>query len=440
MGAIGSATVGVTGAVAARRPEPPGVKAAHVVFPGLVVAMVVGNQGWAIGGLYLGQMISWLVDLAALAIVAHEFRGRLWPYVLAAAIIGTRVSGSGWVGSGWVDTAYTLLLNVLFGIAGIVVARRHAGWVLNQVRWICLWSTVFMALQVPGVGEWTQFLATENEGRPKTAQKTLFVESQDLSFQTVQARPSGLLHSNNFLSGVVLFALGLQLSNRRRRRLSRWDILLGLMAVLSMAKIVFVVTALMVLWLLVLGTSGQRARMRRFVVVLVVLLMAYRWLFPGLWVTNLSSEQFAYSFYIRVNDLVDRLSPDNPIRAGLAPYLEDTYRLTAYDVGQGLSGYAHLVKYLPLAVVGVAMFFPLFFFGWLRLRHGDPPLSSSALLLSIFVVLYPGAVPLLSAQIFWFMAGFALLPLAMLVMPSLRYRPRPSRPLSSSLPALPCVE
>ena len=60
-------------------------------------------------------------------------------------------------------------------------------------------------------------LATENEGGRRPSSDAVRA-GRDLDYQTIQARPSGLLHSNNFLSVIVLFAVALELGDRRRRR------------------------------------------------------------------------------------------------------------------------------------------------------------------------------------------------------------------------------
>src|SRR5258708_14324512 len=73
------------------------------VFPGLVIAMVVGNQGWAVSGLLGGQILSWSVDAAALLVVIDFFQGQRWPFALAGGIVLSRLVGSGYRGGAVVD-------------------------------------------------------------------------------------------------------------------------------------------------------------------------------------------------------------------------------------------------------------------------------------------------------------------------------------------------
>jgi uncharacterized membrane protein YhaH (DUF805 family) len=49
--------------------------------------------------------------------------------------------------------------------------------------------------------------------------------------------------------------------------------------------------------------------------------------------------------------------------------------------------------------------------------------SSVPALAAILVLVYPGAVPFLKAQIFWFIAGFAVMPLVVMVLGRTEGRP-----------------
>ena len=385
------------------------------MFPGLVVAMVVANQFWTFSGFLVGQMISWVVDVVGLIIVLRFFRGRVWPLVLAGGIVLTRLSGSGFQGEAIIDLVYLVLFNGLFCVVGMILALRYAPLVRRQIRWICLLSTIFMAMQTLGVGEWTQFLATENEGLPKTPEPTLFVEKNRLLYQTIQARPSGLLHSNNILSMFVLFALALEFSDERRKRLNRWDLTLAAMAVLSMAKIVALGTAMMMVWLLLFGTRPQRGRMLQGAALFVALMGLYRFLFPGLFELSTDSSGVTYSIYIRFNEFVDRLAPDNPLAAMLTPYLLDTARLVREENPDPIfSGYSQTFWVLPYLLAGAAVVLPLFMRGLKKLRQIDSSLGSASILVGCVAVVYPAAVPIFAAPVYWFMVGFAILPLLVL--------------------------
>ena len=86
---------------AAERPRrsPRAGAAEHWVFPGLVTAMVVGNQLWSIGPFLAGQMISWAVDLAAFIVLVRFFPTRAWPSILPASCSRDCLTASAWEGS-----------------------------------------------------------------------------------------------------------------------------------------------------------------------------------------------------------------------------------------------------------------------------------------------------------------------------------------------------
>jgi hypothetical protein len=413
-----------------RREGPPLVPARdrswaeYCLVPGLVIAMVVGNQEWRVGPFLAGQMLSWITDLAAFIVLLRFFPTRVWPWILVAAIVLAKLLDTVGLGAGAFDTAYTVLLNALFCAAGSVFAYRHSALALRQLRWICLTSVVVMIFQATGAGEWSQVLATENEGRPKTAYPTLFVPFEQLEYQTIQARPSGLLHSNNFLSLVVLFTLALQHSRKTIRRLNRWDVVLGIMVVLAMAKIVFLVSAIFIVWLLVMGTPAQRARMRALVVLYVALFATYRFFMPGQFESQINTYHITYSFYIRINDFLDRLDYDNPLVTILSPYLVNTPRLDRDAGDTGFSGYAQALKVVPVIVVASLLLVPIFRRALRRLKRRVSNLSSVPVLTAIVALIYPGAVPFFAAQIYWFVAGFACLPLLILALRSRRPRRR----------------
>jgi len=398
----------------------------RLIFPALVIAMVVGNQLWKFGPFYIGQMISWGVDCAAAVIVVSRFRNKVWPLVLLACIILTRASGSGYEGNQPVDTAYLVFLNVLFCAAGAVVASRRINLVYRQVFWICLLCTPLMLLQMLGVGEWTQFLATEGGPGVQPQFPTLFVGNDDLTFSVIQGRPSGFLHSNNFLSIILLFALALHYSNTKTRKLNWRDLVLCTMVVLAMAKSVFLIFSAMVVWMLMFGDGRQRLRISKVVLLIFALFGLYALLFPGLFASNMSLYHLTFGFFVRANDFLAHLDDDSFLKESLVPYFEGTPTADWETAAAGLSGYTHALTILPYLIIGFVFLIPLFLMGFRKLRLRFPELRNTAPLTLFVVILYPAAVPFFSAQIYWFIAGFALLPLFVLLQPRY-FRRKPPR-------------
>src|SRR6266542_4085523 len=93
-----------------------------ILFPGLVIAMVVGNQLWRVGPFYIGQCISWLVDMTAVVGMIAFYRRHVWPAALVLVLFCSRALGQGWNGVSVADYVYVATLNAIFCALGAAVA------------------------------------------------------------------------------------------------------------------------------------------------------------------------------------------------------------------------------------------------------------------------------------------------------------------------------
>lgn len=384
--------------------------AAHWIFPGLVIAMVVGNQQWAVGPFLLGQMLSWVNDAAAAVIVFGRFQGRRWPVVLVAAIVLTKLASAVPALAAQGDLAFDISLSLLFCAAGAIIVSERPGLVYRQLVVFCMVSLPLMLLQILGVGAWAEALNTENVAGARAPQPTLFVGLDELNYRTAQARPAAFTHSNNFLSLLAAFAVALHFSRIQTARLTKRDVIVCSFALLTMAKVVLLLYVVVLGWKFINGVRRERVRVLRVGLFTVAFLTAYWVLFPGLFASNVSWWKIQYSFAIRANELADLMAPNSAMAAWLKQLLAGTPRAN-WDSGGSLSGYAQVIGVLPyLAVAGLLML-PILYRGFSRVRRRYPEVVDLTVLTLFVVVLYPTAVPLLRAQIFWFIAGFALLPI-----------------------------
>src|SRR4051812_37313741 len=102
------------------------------IFPGLIAAMVCGNEGWTMGPLTVGQTIAWVNDAAALTIVRLRFPERRWPLALLALIIVSKAATAVPQLSERADLAFDAGLCLLFCAAGAVIVSRRVGLVYRQ--------------------------------------------------------------------------------------------------------------------------------------------------------------------------------------------------------------------------------------------------------------------------------------------------------------------
>lgn len=384
------------------------------LFPGLILALVMGPQPWA-QQFFLGQMIVLVNDVSAAVIILSTFRGRFWPLVLIGCIIAAKVL-SFIIMEPAFEIAYIIFVNTLLCIAGAVIAFERSELVYRQVMIICLLSVPFMILQSAGVGGWAQIVTATREFDAPDIQKTLFTPLEDIQYDIKVFRPAGLLRANTLLSLIILFALPLHLS-RMRGKFPGGTFILCCIVVLSMAKVVFVGSAIIVLLLLYTGNRSQKYEVIKALVFILILFWLYAIFFPGLFEYNMSVDTISFSIYVRINDMVETLPEISFVRQFLEPYLANTWRLTHLKPGEHVSGYAYLIRILP--IITPLIFIISFFYikSYRRLRLKNPYLTSWIMPIMVGMLIYPIAFPIWETGIYWFMMSFVLLPFIVLLYP-----------------------
>ena len=377
------------------------------LFPGLILALVIGPQPWAQQFL-LGQMIVWVNDVSAAVIILSTFRGRFWPLILIGCIIVAKVL-SFIIMEPAFEIPYIIFVDILICLAGGIIAYERSNLVYRQVMVICLLSLPFMIMQSAGVGGWAQILTATREFDAPDIQKTLFTPLEDIQYDIKVFRPAGLLRANTLLSLIILFALPFHLS-RMRGRFPGGTFILCSMAVLSMAKDVFVGSAIIVLLLLYTGNRSQKYESIKALVFIIILFWLYAIFFPGLFEHNMSADTVFFSIYVRINDMVETLPETSFVRQFLEPYLADTWRLTHLEPGQHVSGYTYLIRILPIIIPLIFIISFFYIKSYHRLRSENPYLTSWIRPIMVGMLIYPIAFPIWETGLYWFMMSFVLLP------------------------------
>lgn len=384
--------------------------AATWILPGLIAAMVAGNQGWTIGPLSVGQVLSWINDFSAVVLVLGRFHGRRWPFVLVVAALACKAATRLPSLAERADLGFDVTLGLLFCAAGAVIVSERPGLIYRQLLRMAALSIPLMLLQMSGLAPWSEALNTENIAAAGAPVPAIFVGEDELYYRTSQARPSGFTHSNSFLSLIAGFAVVLHFARIKRPRLTRRDLLVCTFAVLTMAKVALLIYGVVLAWKLITGVRLERRRVRAVLVFTAVLIGAYAIVFPGLLANNLSLYKIGYSFFIRANDFAELLPAESPVRAWLVEQLAGTPRAD-WQGAVSLSGYAQIINLVPYLLAAALLGAPIFIRGLLNVRRRYPEIVDMTVLSLFLVVLYPTAVPMFRAQIFAFIAGFALLPL-----------------------------
>ncbi len=384
--------------------------AARWLLPLMILSLVFVQQADPIL-VGIGAVVSILTTVAAISLLLSKMGRSAGALAFVTGTLALRVARLASDAPALV-LVYTIFAGALFCFVGAVMALRNPRRVYRQLVFLWLVCVPVMLLQLLGVGEWTQALRTDSSAGDYSQHATLFVRSGEAVISALQARPAGLLPSNNLMSMLLVFTIGLHYARANRSRLSWRDWLLSCAAVLSMSKFVFLVFAVMALWVFVVGDRARRVRVVKVMVLLAVLTAVYAWLFPGVFAFTTSWETARQNFLIRLNDLL--------IASG-SPYLQQFVDLTAApriaeSIAQGRqSGYATIAKYLPY-VFGVALLAaPWFFRGLKAMRRRAPEWLFPTTLCLINVAGIPLISSFLASVIYWYMAGFAVLPVLLLL-------------------------
>jgi hypothetical protein len=383
-----------------------------------IAAVVLANQQQP--ELILAGRVAHLISIAAACAVCLTTLGaRMLPYVIGVAVIyGLNLLTN-------IRLPYEVMLSVLFLAAGAIIGANYREAAARTVITISILSGAMMFLQVVGAGEWTQALTTHGiigNGIevPKSPLPTLFLGYYEVQANFLQGRPAGLLHSNQFASLVILFALALSISREGER--SWWvDAALCATAVLTLAKVVFLGIALLVAFYFL---TGRRALAIRFAALTATFIVVYAVLFPGMFqIYFFSLHNVWQSIAARFVDvlMLAGFEPDQ-ITAGLLRFdfgmrssgeLKDALidRMLVQSTGR-LSAITALTPHAVMIYAAASVAFLCFSINegarrqvldWIR-SNIDREHISVALVLGAFCL----AANFLGSQIFWMMAGFVV--------------------------------
>lgn len=383
----------------------------------LIINLGLGSQHepLLIAGFLINQIINWFVILGAAIIIRNTYNNKLWPLILISLVILSKICSKILGDPVNVHLFYKIMSGAMFLVLGTIYAHKYYyRLIYKPVLVICFINVIWMVFQMLNLGPWTQFLATEQViPDEKITYNILFSPLETLRVTVIQSRPSGLLRSNNILSGVLLFAFAIHLS--REQRILWWgSVVLCAMVVLASARIVYVGFILMSLMLLVKGSRYQKIHIIYCFLIIGIMLWLYSIFFPGLFYRYWTYDRFFYSFFIRLNNIVDNMS-----LTSFGWYLKDTFLQDTPYVkyligGQIISGYTTIAKYIhywPYFLMLLLVFLFYYKRGFQLQRFIFPQLTWLTILCLLVFIVYPAAVPMFRSSFLWFIGGFAFLPL-----------------------------
>lgn len=382
------------------------------IFPGLLIGLTLNQQAWSDVLSLIGRTTLWITILAAAVIVLSTLRQKRWILFVIGFILLSKV-GRVVVGDESIfASVYNISIGILYCGAGAAVALQNSRLIYRQVMLFCLLSIPLMILQILGVGEWPYFL--RGEFINYIAVPTLFVD-ENIIITSFQSRPSGLLYTNVFTVIIIMFALALHYGRIKTRKLTLGDVVLCAITVLAMAKTAFLTFAVIILWLLIRGDSWKRQKIIKVTVLFFALMTVYAFFFPGNFTYNTSWNLFRTNFIMRASALDARMRGNTLSEITIQDSEGIPHKYILGDDPQ--SGYGVIGDMLPYMIVAAFFILPLLYRGFKKLRRHGPELTNSTILSLFVVILIPITASFWGVVIIWFIAGFGLLPLFLLLNP-----------------------
>lgn len=304
--------------------------------------------------------------------------------------------------------------SILCLVAAITVIRYPK--MLNWQILVFLVCTIpIMILQILGVSETVHALNTlfytydESGGAVWDLQLTnlFFTNSNQIVYNSSQARPPGLFHSNAILSPILLGFAAYNFSYSKNKNLFLTDILVLIAVVLVMSKI-----SVLGIFLILLMTRRTNKKFKKTFFLLIVFYLLYWFFLPVFFINNLSLDAFYSSSYYRLIDLYIFISNNAEVKDEfiniLSSELSFNY-INESDIG-GVSGIAKIIKYLPFFVVLLFIFRKRIFSYYKEFKCFSPALFVVSKTTLITLIICNFATPLYKAPMFGYFLGIALLP------------------------------
>jgi hypothetical protein len=201
---------------------------------------------------------------------------------------------------------YELLYTLVFAFSGsYLLEEKYIRKTFHQSMLILISLIPFMLLQLYGQFEWVYFLRTDfHETIVSDNLSTLFVNDLE-GAPTVQARPSGWLMANNYLSLYLLFCMGLLFSVGYRLRMNLSLVIVAITIVICMSKLVFIASIMLMAISFFFRDKFTKKFYIRFLTSIVIAMYMYYILFPGLFLYNVSIENAFLNVQLRYFDFIN---------------------------------------------------------------------------------------------------------------------------------------
>ncbi|MBA3657132.1 MAG: hypothetical protein H0W69_07260 [Gemmatimonadaceae bacterium] len=349
----------------------------------------------------------WLALFAAAEIIYVLQRGGRILVVLTGLLVVFRASRLLIGDDPRFTAAYEMTNNLFFALAAAALIISKGPRLHRQIVTFLGVSIPVMIGQLIGWPDWLHAIRTDAHGEGiegTQMMQTLFNPDKEAGYTTIQSRPAGLLHANNFLSVVILFAMAIQFGRSRGRNLSRGDVFLVAVMVLAMAKIAYLAFIVFTVVHLIWGTSDQKALFGKRWVLALSFLTIFYFFFPGVFLYDLSPNNIYLNYAVRVADLRAAISGISDIQVGITGIGGEQLFWQGYNAGSE-SGYAAIAQSLkllaPIFLIGAVVFFRRLSV----LREGSPEIVAMARNGFVILILAPLVTSFFGNPFFSFAMG-----------------------------------
>lgn len=399
------------------------------IFPVLVVAAICNQPRHFPIVTTLGLLASTLSIVLVAVILLKSFPHRAWAQILIGLIIFFRLLRLFEPTLSVLEIVYQLLTSIAFCICGAWICISKPRLLRNQFSLFMLLSLPLMVVQLLGITEWAHVLRTDFHSdldQSLEMQSVFMRTSADTVITTLQTRPAGFLHANNFLAVFIIGTLVLRLACSLPKKLDLYDYALLGVITIAMSKTVFLAFTLMAIMMLIIGNGTQRKHIIQMSAGLALCLAAYSQLFPGLVEYTMSFENANLNFDYRLADLLSAVGSPATNTAARDIVSGASQPIDLESLGGTQSSYsmfATLPKELLLflTLLGVSYIFLL----RLSIRR-TPQLRMLLILANIGLAIVLVQSSFLGSSVFAFIFSPVLLPIAQIFLTQFALRMQPN--------------
>jgi len=376
-----------------------------LLLPSFIISLSIGNKGISLGSFNIAVIFTWIAIIFSMVIVFRCVKNQFLSLFLIASVFAFRVLE--FISANF-SIFYIVSVGLLYAMAAAILFAQNKDLIYKQIMFFTLINVFFQMLQLSGVWTWPYWFTTIVS--PSQAD-ILFVEYNDLKANIAQFRPTGILSSPTWQS--LYTGLVIALHFTRKKVIPFSTFLVVLLIVLSNSK--FPLLMLPITWIIIyfFGNVYQKELSNKFAIILIFVYLSYAFLFPGIAKMTFDPNLWAWSFFVRLNNLLSFVYPNGEIPIWLQIY---TYG-TAIEPGHEdnyFTAFAKINNFKQFVIFGIpsAFLFSIYYKNkYKNIKHitGRPVVFP--LLCLVITVLYVIMFPILEAHFYYFIMGGALLPI-----------------------------